>query len=119
VVYEYKATITRVIDGDTFDFTIDLGFGLSYRSRLRLYGVDTPEVRGPTKLLGLKVKHWVESKIGGKEVLLQTVKWKGKYGRFIAKVWYTEPSTMVEGMLDRHNLSNVLVSKSMAKEVDY
>ncbi len=45
-MYNYNAKITNVVDGDTFDFEIDLGFGITYKNRLRLYGVDTPEVRG-------------------------------------------------------------------------
>jgi micrococcal nuclease len=42
-MYEYQAEVMRWVDGDTVDLSVDLGFGASWRSRFRLYGVDTPE----------------------------------------------------------------------------
>jgi len=113
MMYEYKAKITNVVDGDTFDFEIDLGFGITYKNRLRLYGVDTPEVRGSEREEGLRVKDYVKQVIEGKDVLLKTKKWKGKYGRYIAEVIYVN-STDVEV-----NLSYVLVDLDMARWVDY
>ena len=44
-MYEYKCDITRVVDGDTVDAEIDLGFDIIFKSRIRLYGIDTPESR--------------------------------------------------------------------------
>ena len=44
--YTYKAHVDRVVDGDTFDVTVDLGFRITTYQRLRLAGVETPEVRG-------------------------------------------------------------------------
>ena len=44
-MYEYRCEVTRVVDGDTVDAIIDLGFDVSYKSRVRLYGIDTPESR--------------------------------------------------------------------------
>ena len=44
-MYEYKATIRRVVDGDTVDVTLDLGFNILYNSRIRLHGIDAPESR--------------------------------------------------------------------------
>ena len=75
-----------MVDGDTFDFEIDLGFGITYKDRLRLYGVDTPEVKGKERIEGLQVKRHVIKLIEGKEVKLISHKWKGKYGRFVATV---------------------------------
>ena len=51
-MYEYNATIRRVVDGDTVDVTLDLGFDILYNSRIRLHGIDTPESR--TRDLGRK-----------------------------------------------------------------
>ena len=42
-MYEYSAKIRRVVDGDTVDITLDLGFDILYNNRIRLYGIDTPE----------------------------------------------------------------------------
>ena len=44
-MYEYKCNITRVVDGDTVDAEIDCGFDIVFKSRIRLYGIDTPESR--------------------------------------------------------------------------
>ena len=48
-MYEYKCTINRVVDGDTVDATLDLGFSVLYKSRVRLFGIDTPESRTRNK----------------------------------------------------------------------
>ena len=48
-MYEYGCTVERVVDGDTIDVTLDLGFSVSYSSRVRLYGIDTPESRTRNK----------------------------------------------------------------------
>jgi micrococcal nuclease len=64
--YVYDAEITRVIDGDTFDFKIDLGFSINVKERLRLYGVNTPEIKGEEKPEGDRVKAYVTKLILGK-----------------------------------------------------
>ena len=46
---EYRYTVERIVDGDTIDVTLDLGFSVSYSSRVRLYGIDTPESRTRNK----------------------------------------------------------------------
>ena len=48
-MYEYKCTVDRVVDGDTIDVTLDLGFSVLYKTRVRLYGIDTPESRTRNK----------------------------------------------------------------------
>ena len=44
-MYEYNATVTHVVDGDTMDVTLDLGFDILYNNRIRLVGINTPESR--------------------------------------------------------------------------
>ncbi len=44
-MYEYACTVERVVDGDTIDVTLDLGFDILHKCRVRLYGIDTPESR--------------------------------------------------------------------------
>ena len=61
--WNYKATVTRVVDGDTFDCQIDLGFDLTIKQRVRVAGVDTPEKRTrdkEEKKLGLDATLWLE-----------------------------------------------------------
>ena len=92
IMYEYKCTVNRVVDGDTIDVTMDLGFSVLYKSRVRLYGIDTPESRTrdkDEKARGLLAKKFLQEKIdSGDSVCLQT-KMKdsrGKFGRVLASV---------------------------------
>ena len=89
-MYEYNATIRRVVDGDTVDVTLDLGFDILYNSRIRLHGIDTPESRTrdlEEKKYGLAAKAFVEAHLPvGSIRKLTTVKDKtGKYGRILGK----------------------------------
>jgi len=111
-MYEYKAKITNVVDGDTYDFEIDLGFGIIYKNRLRLYGVNTPEKRGPEKFEGIAVTEQVKKLIEGKDVTLHTRKFKGKYGRYIADVAFTLDYELLD-------LGRYLLKHDMAEKVNY
>ncbi|WP_339624961.1 thermonuclease family protein [uncultured Winogradskyella sp.] len=86
-MYQYKAKIIDVYDGDTVTALVDLGF-LSFREmKLRLYGIDTPELRGVEKVEGKKVRDIVRRMILGKEVTINSFKDKqGKYGRYLATI---------------------------------
>ena len=89
-MYEYHVKkVTNVVDGDTIDVEIDLGFDISFSSRVRLAGIDTPESRTTNKaekVLGLEAKEYVKSKIkDAKEVVIKTGKMDSseKYGRIL------------------------------------
>lgn len=86
-MYQYKAKIIDVYDGDTVTALVDLGF-LSFREmKLRLYGIDTPELRGVEKVEGKKVRDIVRGMILDKEVTINSFKDKqGKYGRYLATI---------------------------------
>ena len=85
--------INRVIDGDTIDVTIDLGFDLYKKERVRVAGVDTPEKRTrdeEEKALGYDATHWLQEKLEGAisgedELIVRTelVGGVGKYGRLL------------------------------------
>ena len=91
-LYHYKALVVGVYDGDSITCDIDLGFGIWMRDqKLRLYGIDTPELRGDEREEGLRVRDIVRARIHGKDVTLRTYKDKtGKYGRWLADVLYDE-----------------------------
>ena len=78
-MYEYNVTVTKVVDGDTVDVDIDLGFGMTYKKqRVRLMGIDTPESRTRDKvekLFGKASKKHLKSLIESAEVL--TLVYKG------------------------------------------
>ncbi len=111
-MYEYAAKITKVYDGDTFTFLVDLGFSIYDTERLRLSGVDTPEMRGSERTEGIKVRDYVRSLILNETVTIRVYK-KGKYGRYIADVFFTDDNGVTV------NLSEHLVAENMAKEVTY
>ena len=88
-MYEYKAFVTKVYDGDTITVDIDLGFGVFLRAqKIRLAGIDAPEIRGTERNLGIITRDRLREMILNKEVTLKTYKdRKGKYGRWIADVY--------------------------------
>ena len=95
-MYEYQAKIVDVYDGDTFTFEIDLGFSITVKEKLRLFGINTPEVRGKEKVMGNFVRDYVRKLILGKTVGIKVYK-KGKFGRYIADVFpfeYGSPHDM-------------------------
>ncbi len=87
----YGATVIDVIDGDTVDLMIDLGFNIHHKIRVRLYGVNTPESRTKDlaeKALGLKAKAFTRDWLTNhKWVFVNTIPDKNdKYGRILAKI---------------------------------
>ena len=93
-MYEYKATIVKVVDGDTVDVDIDLGFDTWLNNqRIRLYGIDTPECRTIDKeeqARGLAAKARLEELIaeGDNEFIIETsIDKKGKYGRLLGVLY--------------------------------
>jgi micrococcal nuclease len=83
VTYQYKGTVHRVVDGDTLDVWIDLGFRIVVHQRLRLFGIDTPERGEPGwREAGDHLKQLLPE---GSSILVETEK-GDKYGRWIATV---------------------------------
>ena len=91
-MFIYDAHVTKVYDGDTITADIDLGFKTIKKGvKFRLYGINTPEVRGPEKEQGYISRDWLREKILDKKVIIRSIKDKqGKYGRWLAEV-YLEP----------------------------
>jgi micrococcal nuclease len=88
-LYIYKAYVTDVYDGDTITCIVDCGFNLGIqKTKIRLHGIDTPELRGSEREIGLVVRDELRKKILNKHILLKTIKDKtGKYGRFLGKIY--------------------------------
>lgn len=92
-MYEYKAKVVRVVDGDTLDLMVDLGFTVYVRIRARLEGIDTPETYGVKKgsaewVAGMESKKAVLAWLvkHGRSVTIKTTKGTGKYGRWLATI---------------------------------
>ena len=91
-MYEYRCKILRIVDGDTVDIDIDLGFGVwMHKERVRMYGIDTPESRTKDleeKKYGLMSKDFVKNMMPiGSMQTLRTAKYddKGKFGRILGE----------------------------------
>lgn len=113
-MYEYKAKVINVVDGDTLDLDLDLGFDTHIvggdNGRIRLYGINTPEKTGATKEAGLKAKAFVEAAVLGKYVTVQTMKDKNeKFGRILGTILYTDVAA-IPGTVN-------VTTKNLAKEL--
>ena len=91
-MYEYRAIIRRVVDGDTVDITLDLGFDILYNNRIRLLGIDTPESRTrdlEEKKLGLAAKDRVKElcPVGSTVTVKTTKDGRGKFGRILGEIY--------------------------------
>ncbi len=89
-MYIYKATILKIVDGDTLDLDIDLGFGIHRKQRVRLEGIDAPELKDSNKLAkeaAKESKKFLESLLPvGLQVQLVSTSYD-KYGRVLGKIW--------------------------------
>tara|TARA_R110000851_G_scaffold38425_1_gene98626 strand:- start:124 stop:450 length:327 start_codon:yes stop_codon:yes gene_type:complete len=88
-MYEYSAEVKKVYDGDTITVDFDLGFGIILRKqKIRLLGINTPEVRGESRDQGLISRDRLRERILGKTVTIKTSRdKKGKYGRWLGEVF--------------------------------
>lgn len=94
-MFEYKAVITRVVDGDTCHANIDLGFDISVNSILRFDGINAPELNTPE---GKQAKEFLANLIEGTEVEV-IIQGREKYGRWLATV-YKGPQNINQLMID-------------------
>jgi micrococcal nuclease len=118
-MYIYSAKLIRVVDGDTVDLDVDLGFKVHQEIRTRLYGIDTPEIYGVKKeseefQKGKAASNFVEewfASLGTNNFIVETIKdQKGKYGRYLVRIWSLDKSK---------NLNEDLVASGHATEVFY
>ena len=105
-IYRVKKVL-KVVDGDTIDADVDLGFDISLTKRVRLAGIDTPESRTTDlkeKALGLEVKEWLKKRLeDAKDILIKTQLPDSteKYGRILGKLYINnEETSLNEQMID-------------------
>lgn len=107
-MYEYNCKIRRVVDGDTIDVDIDLGFDTwKCGERIRLFGVDCPECRSrdkEEKAAGLAAKDFVKRLLHDGGAYTLTTKEKGKFGRYLGVIMLS----------DRTSVNAALVSENLA-----
>lgn len=91
-IWAYRARVERVVDGDTLQIVIDQGLNTHRAERIRLLGVNTPEMRGPSRPAGLAAAGYVTSWLGlvpaddEWPLIVQTAKGDA-FGRWLARVW--------------------------------
>ena len=104
-MYEYNCEVKRIVDGDTVDVVIDLGFDIHYSSRVRLYGIDTPESRTRNKdekVRGLMSKKYLTDALSKGQVVIKTHKdKKGKFGRVLGEMYVADKNINLM-MVDDH-----------------
>jgi micrococcal nuclease len=105
-MYEYFVKdVTNVVDGDTIDVVIDLGFDIMFASRVRLAGIDTPESRTKDKaekVLGLESKEYLKKHLkDAKSVIIKTEKMDSseKYGRILGWVYVNGDTVSLNDMM--------------------
>ncbi len=109
--YWCRAKRDRVVDGDTMDVVIDLGFYVELRERVRLTGIDTPEIYRVKKdsedyKKGMEAKEYVERRLkeNGNEMVIETEK-RGKWRRWLAKVYLKDSSKTLNDELVENDLA--------------
>lgn len=109
-LYKYKAFVKSVYDGDSITCDLDLGWDVCLKNtKVRLFGIDTPEIRGEEREYGLVSKARVEELILNTEVILESYKDKtGKYGRYLATVWFFQEEN------GWRNLNELLLAEGLA-----
>jgi micrococcal nuclease len=109
-IYNYKAFVTGVYDGDSITIDIDLGFNNWMKNqKVRLFGINTPEIRGEERPDGLVARDRLRELILDKEVIITSYKDKsGKYGRWLATVFLKQ-----DGMFE--NINTLLLAEGLAE----
>lgn len=127
-MYEYSCKIVKVVDGDTTDVDIDLGFGVwMKKQRVRFYGVDTPESRTrdlEEKKYGLAAKKFLTGMLDDEAgITLKTHKdAEGKFGRILGELWRTTnyaDQSINEYMIEKHHAVRYMGQSKESIEEDH
>jgi micrococcal nuclease len=106
-IYSRNAKVINIVDGDTFDAEVDLGFNLKFKERFRVLGIDAPEKFRPTRYAGLKSKQYLVDNLLNKNVVLVSNRMDG-YRRYLADVYITNEDG------SQSKLAEVLVESGLA-----
>ena len=103
-LYHYRAKLDRVVDGDTIDVVLDLGFDLHMTARIRFVGINAPESRTRDlveKQKGLEAKRFVEDWIGNTDTLIVQTQFdkKGKFGRILGSILNADGACLNDEMV--------------------
>jgi micrococcal nuclease len=116
-MYIYNCSLLRVIDGDTIDVSIDLGFDVSIKQRIRLYGIDTPECRTrdlEEKALGLAAKQRLVELLPEAFKIQTIFNKRGKYGRVLGILLVTRDNIDIninEQLVEEGHASTYMITE--------
>ncbi len=117
-MYRYRVDVTRVVDGDTVDVDVDLGFGMIYKKqRVRMMGIDTPESRTrdlEEKFYGKASGKFLTELLEGKEVQLVSHD-KGKFGRILGELFVDGNPVSVNNLMIENNHAVPYFGESKSK----
>jgi micrococcal nuclease len=115
-VYEYGAALERIVDGDTLDLIIDVGFKMTTNQRIRLANIDTPETFRVSRTSeeyksGIEARQYVEKRLADNQnkMRIKTYKNVGKYGRYLGEIWLADSEI---------SLNDELLQKGFAKKFE-
>jgi micrococcal nuclease len=124
-MYEYSVKkIHKVVDGDTIDVDIDLGFNISYYQRVRLAGIDTPESRTTDKnekILGLEVKKRLDEVLkAATKIVIRTEKPDSteKYGRILGWIFIDDQKTSINEQLIKDGFAWEYMGETKIKDFE-
>lgn len=124
-MYEYFVKeVTKVVDGDTIDVVIDLGFSIMYASRVRLAGIDTPESRTADKVekeLGLESKKYLAERLKtAKRIVIKTEKLDSseKYGRILGWLYLDGDTVSVNNEMIKYGYAWGYLGDTKVKDFD-
>ena len=102
---KHEGRILRVTDGDTLIVLLNLGYEVYREIKIRLEGIDTPEIKGEERAEGLKVKEFVKKYIGNKELVVISNGTRDKYGRWVCRV-----------EINKQDLTDLLLKENMGEK---
>jgi micrococcal nuclease len=121
-MYVYRATVTRVVDGDTMHLSVDLGCDVSVQMTVRLAGINTPEMNTmPGRAARAVAQDWLSRNAPGYGITLRTVKdKKEKYGRYLAFIYPDKTKITLDdrgvALADQQSLNAYLLDTGNAEE---
>ena len=111
-LYVRKAKMVKIIDGDTFDAEIDLGFGIQIKRRIRLFGVDCPEMKGSTKEKGEEARQFTIKffeETNNEFLILSHTDKVDNFGRILVEVWNKSGDKNLAGLLIDNKMAKVFI----------
>lgn len=116
--YTYRAALERVVDGDTLDIHVDLGFGVTIKQRFRIYGINAPEIFSvkigtDERSKGEAAKQFVSQQLPTVFTVKTYKDGQEKYGRYLCDVLYVDPNGV------EHNLALEMITAGHAVRAEY